>query len=60
VRQLTFEFVPPVRYLIRFPAKVRKELVSLMARAITQAAEKGGKDEKLRGERQDHGEPPQP
>jgi hypothetical protein len=54
VRQFTFEFVPRVRYLIRFPAKVRIELVSHMARAITQAAEEGGKDENLRGERQDH------
>lgn len=57
MRQLTFEFVPRVRYLMRFAAKVEKELVSHMARAITEAAkapEKGGRDEKLRGKRQDH------
>ena len=42
MRQLTFELLPRVRYRMRFPAKVRKELVRHMARAITQAAEEGG------------------
>ena len=58
--QLSFEFLPRVRYLIRFPAKVGKELVLHMSRAITQAAEEGGENENLRGKHQDHGEPPQP
>lgn len=57
MRQLTFEFVPWVRYLIRFPAKAEKELVSHMARAITQiakASEEGGRDEHLLSERKDN------
>jgi hypothetical protein len=57
VRQLTFEFVARVRYLIRFPAKVEKELVGHMARAITEVAKapkEGGRDENRRGEQQDN------
>ncbi len=57
MKQLTFEFVRRVRYLIRFPAKVEKELAGHMARAITEVAkapEEGGRDEKLRCERQDY------
>lgn len=57
MRQLTFEFVARVRYLIRFPAKVEKELVGHMARAITEVAKapkEGGRDENRRGEQQDN------
>lgn len=57
MRQLILEFVPRVRYLMRFAANVEKELASHMARAITEAAkgpEEGGRHERLRGKRQDH------
>ena len=57
MRQLTFEFVVQVRYLIRFPAKVEKELVGHMAKAITEVAnvsQEGGGDENRRGEQQDN------
>jgi len=57
VRQLTFELVARVRYLIRFPAKVEKELVGHMARAITEvanASKEGGGDENRGSEQQDN------
>jgi len=37
MRQLTFGFTPQFRYVIQFPFKVKKELLSLMARAISEA-----------------------
>ncbi len=57
MRQLTFELVARVRYLIRFPAKVEKELVGHMARAITEvanASKEGGGDENRGSEQQDN------
>ena len=38
MRQLTFGFTPQFNYVIQFPFKVKKELISLMARAISEVA----------------------
>lgn len=38
MRQLTFGFTPQVRYVVQFRFKVKKELVSHMARAIIEVA----------------------
>ena len=62
MRQLTFEFVRELEYVMRFPPEVEKELLRQMANAIWRVSqEEGGKiDERLTTDkRQNNGKPSQ-
>jgi len=57
MRQLAFEFVKELEYLIRFPSKVKRELLRQMAKAIWRVSQEevGRINERLTDNQQNNG-----